>query len=88
MAAAKVAPAEERARALARAESLWRGPPLADFAYEAFAQTAIARLEELRLAVSRSGSTPISSSGATRSSWASSRGWCSSIRCASGCAGS
>jgi DNA-binding SARP family transcriptional activator len=30
--------------------SLWRGPPLADFAYENFAQTAIARLEELRLA--------------------------------------
>ncbi len=27
----------------------WRGPPLAEFAYEAFAQTAIARLEELRL---------------------------------------
>ncbi|HEX6227892.1 MAG TPA: AfsR/SARP family transcriptional regulator, partial [Solirubrobacterales bacterium] len=30
--------------------SLWRGPPLADFAYESFAQTAIARLEEIRLA--------------------------------------
>jgi DNA-binding SARP family transcriptional activator len=29
---------------------LWRGPPLADFAYEPFAQTEIARLEELRLA--------------------------------------
>jgi hypothetical protein len=28
---------------------LWRGPPLADFAYEAFAQEEIARLEELRL---------------------------------------
>ncbi len=28
---------------------LWRGPPLADFAYEAFAQDVIARLEELRL---------------------------------------
>ena len=30
--------------------SLWRGPPLAEFAYESFAQTAIARLEEIRLA--------------------------------------
>jgi YVTN family beta-propeller protein len=29
---------------------LWRGPPLADLGYEAFAQTAIAQLEELRLA--------------------------------------
>src|SRR5215218_3889643 len=28
--------------------SLWRGPPLADFAYASFAQAAIARLEELR----------------------------------------
>jgi DNA-binding SARP family transcriptional activator len=30
---------------------LWRGAALADFAYEAFAQPEIARLEELRLAV-------------------------------------
>ncbi len=30
--------------------ALWRGPPLADFAYEAFAQGEISRLEELRLA--------------------------------------
>jgi len=29
--------------------SLWRGPALADFAYESFAQAAIARLEEIRL---------------------------------------
>ena len=33
----------------AEALSLWRGPPLADFAYERFAQPAIARLEELVL---------------------------------------
>jgi DNA-binding SARP family transcriptional activator len=31
--------------------SLWRGPPLADLAYEPFAQPEIARLEELRMAV-------------------------------------
>ena len=30
--------------------ALWRGPPLQDFAYEPFAQRAIARLQELRLA--------------------------------------
>lgn len=30
--------------------SLWRGAPLAEFAYEPFAQAAIARFEELRLA--------------------------------------
>ena len=29
--------------------ALWRGPPLADFSYEAFAQGEIGRLEELRL---------------------------------------
>ena len=29
--------------------SLWRGPALADFAYEPFAQAEIGRLEELRL---------------------------------------
>jgi DNA-binding SARP family transcriptional activator len=33
-----------------RALELWRGAPLADLAYEEFAQTAIARLDELRLA--------------------------------------
>jgi DNA-binding SARP family transcriptional activator len=30
--------------------SLWRGPALADFTYESFAQAAIARLEEIKLA--------------------------------------
>ena len=38
------------AEQLREALALWRGPPLADFAYEPFAQAAIARLEELRLA--------------------------------------
>jgi DNA-binding SARP family transcriptional activator len=43
--------APEAASATLRdALGLWRGPPLADFAYEAFAQPAIGRLEELRLA--------------------------------------
>jgi len=34
---------------LREALALWRGPALAEFAYESFAQPAIARLEELRL---------------------------------------
>ena len=37
------------AEILDRARALWRGPALADFAYEPFAQPEIARLEELRL---------------------------------------
>jgi DNA-binding SARP family transcriptional activator/nucleotide-binding universal stress UspA family protein len=53
---------EEAGRALGRGEAeaaadllrgalgLWRGEPLADFAYASFAQTAIERLEEIRLA--------------------------------------
>jgi YVTN family beta-propeller protein len=40
----------EAKRILQSAAELWRGPPLADFTYEPFAQGAIARLEELRLA--------------------------------------
>jgi DNA-binding SARP family transcriptional activator/ABC-type glycerol-3-phosphate transport system substrate-binding protein len=35
--------------ALREALALWHGPPLADFAYEPFAQTEIPRLEERRL---------------------------------------
>ena len=43
--------APERALGLLReALGLWRGPPLADFAYDEFAQEEIARLEELHLA--------------------------------------
>jgi DNA-binding SARP family transcriptional activator len=37
---------------LGAALALWRGPALADFAYEPFAQGEIARLEELRLVAS------------------------------------
>jgi DNA-binding SARP family transcriptional activator len=39
----------EAAETLRRALALWRGPALADFAYEPFSQADIARLEELRL---------------------------------------
>ena len=34
---------------LAQAMALWRGPPLAEVAFEDFAQAEIRRLEELRL---------------------------------------
>jgi DNA-binding SARP family transcriptional activator len=40
----------ERARKLREALALWRGPALADFAFESFAQPHIAHLEEIRLA--------------------------------------
>src|SRR5262245_41360043 len=39
---------EQRAALLREALSLWRGPPLADFMYESFAQNEIGRLAELR----------------------------------------
>jgi DNA-binding SARP family transcriptional activator/DNA-binding beta-propeller fold protein YncE len=42
--------AAEAAEALRAAGALWRGPPLADFAQESWAQNEIARLDELYLA--------------------------------------
>src|SRR5436309_1121765 len=46
---ARIAPPEERSEILANALGMWRGPALADFSYEPFAQRAIAALEELRI---------------------------------------
>lgn len=43
--------AEKAAETLRAALALWRGPALAEFRYQDFAQGEIARLEELRLAV-------------------------------------
>ncbi|MGZ4245289.1 MAG: BTAD domain-containing putative transcriptional regulator [Solirubrobacteraceae bacterium] len=40
--------AARAASMLSEAQALWRGPPLAEFTYEPFAQASIARLEELR----------------------------------------
>src|SRR5215469_6520475 len=42
--------AAEAVQLLDQAMTLWRGPPLADFRYEPFAQAEIGRLEELQLA--------------------------------------
>ena len=41
---------ETAAATLREALALWRGPPLADFTFEPFAQAEIARLDERRLA--------------------------------------
>src|SRR6187455_3266635 len=49
-AAAGAGDAGSTAGGLREALGLWRGPALADFAYEPFAQAPIMRLEELRLA--------------------------------------
>jgi predicted ATPase/DNA-binding SARP family transcriptional activator len=50
VAAARAAPDPAGASGLlSDALGLWRGPALADFAYESFAQAEIARLDELRL---------------------------------------
>ena len=49
-AAARAASDEaERAETLRRALALWRGPPLADFTFEPFAQLEAPHLEDLRL---------------------------------------
>jgi DNA-binding SARP family transcriptional activator len=48
---ARRAAPESAARKLTEALALWRGPALADLAYESFAQVEIARLEEMRLTV-------------------------------------
>jgi DNA-binding SARP family transcriptional activator len=42
--------ADDASRLFSEALSLWRGPALADLAYEPFAQSEISRLEELRVA--------------------------------------
>jgi DNA-binding SARP family transcriptional activator len=47
--ARRVGEPRERAEKLRVALSLWRGPALEDLAFESFAQTEIARLEEARL---------------------------------------
>jgi DNA-binding SARP family transcriptional activator len=48
---ARRADPHDAAAVLREALGLWRGEPLADLEYEAFAQAEISRLEELRLAV-------------------------------------
>lgn len=56
------------AELLGKALELWRGPPLADFRFEPFAQAETARLEGLRAGRWKTGSRRISRSGGTRRS--------------------
>ncbi len=51
LADARGLPAEERRDRLRAALDLWRGPALAEFAFDDFAQAEIRRLDELRLVV-------------------------------------
>ena len=68
--------------------ALWRGPALADAAFESFAQGEIARLEELRLvAIEERIDARMATRASMRSSSASSSSWRPSIRRASGCSG-
>jgi DNA-binding SARP family transcriptional activator len=46
---------ERAAQRLRQGLAMWRGPPLADFTYERFAQQEIARLDELRLVAIEQG---------------------------------
>ena len=48
LARSRVEPPAQRVATLRAALSLWRGPPLSDFEYDAFVQPEAARLEELR----------------------------------------
>jgi DNA-binding SARP family transcriptional activator len=50
VAESRTEPPERAAERLREALALWRGDPLAELAYESFAQPEIGRLEELRLA--------------------------------------
>ena len=65
--------------------SLWRGPALVDFAYESFAQTAIARLDEIRLAAVELRVDADLRSAATTDWSQSSRHWLPNTRFGSGC---
>jgi hypothetical protein len=55
VAEARTGDAAAAATKLREALLLWRGPPLADFAYASFAQAEIGRLEELRLSARAHG---------------------------------
>ena len=80
--------AHEAATLLRDALDLWRGPPLADFGFDTFAQEEIARLEELRLAAVEERIEADLALGRHARSSPSSRPSSPVIRCASGCADS
>ena len=75
--------AADAAGILDQALSLWRGPPLADFRYEPFAQAEIARMEELQLACREERAEAHLASARPAKSPPSWAGWSASIPCAS-----
>ena len=80
------ADAERAAADLRAALALWRGPALADHRVDEFAQSEIARLEELRLEAIEERLAAELAAGAPPT-WSASCGRSSpSTRCASGCA--
>ena len=81
-------PATAAGEKLREALALWRGPPLADLAYEPFAQAPIARLEELRLGALEQRIDADLPSVVTPSSSASWRRWWPSTRARAACAAS
>ena len=81
---ARSAEADRRAGLVGEALQLWRGPPLADFPYEPFAQNEAARLEELRLtAIEERMEAELDARRRRRASSASSSSSCARTRCAS-----
>ena len=84
---ARDAEPREAAEKLREALALWRGPPLADFAYDDFARSEIARLEERRLvALERRIEADLALGRHQEVASASSPRSSSSTRCESGCA--
>ena len=67
--------AQRAAETLRAGLAMWRGPPLADFAYEPFAQAPIAQLEELRLGAVEDRVEADWRSAATSRSWGSWPPW-------------
>ena len=77
--------ASARSSLLRDALGLWRGPALADFCYEPFAQSDIAALEEMRVTAIEDAVEADLTMGRTAPSSRSYRVWSGCIHCASGC---
>ena len=76
---------ERAARVLREALSLWRGPALADVAFEAFAQAEVERLEDERLAALEARVEADLALGRHAELVGALLSWWPSIRCGSAC---
>ena len=85
---ARAAAPREAAGKLREALALWRGPALADFAYDEFARREIARLEERRLAALEQRIEADLALGRHADLVGELAALVARDRCASGCAGS